>query len=407
MNVFQIAWRNIQRNRRRSLLSVLAVLLVSTVLVVGFSVLEGVKRDTIYNSQSFTSGSLRIINPLYEKNKSLSPLHLNLPGARDRTLWAESQVGVDGVAPRIMFGSSITRGEKLYLAQGWGADLAREEKFSKISSYLVEGRLPASGEGVKEAAMGYLLAKSLGIKVGDKFTFLTATVTSTNMVTLKVVGIMNFPVGPMNQRLFIIPLDRAQYFLRMDDAVLEILVKTKSGVNPDTLAATWNGELKTTGLEAQSWTQASLVYTMTQFVDIIFTIIGVLFILLGSAVVVNTTMMVIFERKKEIGTLTALGMSEGSLVLLFLVEAAYLAFFGTTIGVIFGSGIAGILSVVGVDFSGISQGIDMEFPSVMHPLLNLRSVVATWGMIFSLSVFASLIPSTMVTRLDPIEALRD
>jgi len=166
MNIFQLAWRNIQRNRSRSLLSILAILLVSNVLVIGFSVLEGIKRDTIYNAQTFTSGSLRIINPLYEKNKNLSPLHLNIPQAEELALWAESQPGVESVAPRIMFGSSITRGDKLYLAQGWGADLKREEVFAKLSSYVVEGRLPASGEGVKEASMGYLLAKSLGVNLG-------------------------------------------------------------------------------------------------------------------------------------------------------------------------------------------------------------------------------------------------
>ena len=81
----------------------------------------------------------------------------------------------------------------------------------------------------------------------------------------------------------------------------------KKGNDPAVVAAAWNEELTPLGLSATSWTKASVVYYVMSFMTAIFNVIGAMFILLGSTVVINTTMMVVFERRAEIGTLGAMG----------------------------------------------------------------------------------------------------
>ena len=406
MKLYQIAWLNIQRNRQRSLLAATAMLVVSAVLVFGFSILEGMKVEMVYNVHTFTFGEVKINNPEFEKNQILNPMHLNIPDGAATVAWAESQPETAHAVPRITFGGLIERNDKRYQAQGWGVDFVREEGNSGLSKLLKSGRLPATGE--REAVLGLGLARNLGLKVGDKFSVMSITRNrSMNKITLTVVGILDIPVASLSSLVFMTSLEKAQSFLQMDKAIIEVLVKTKPGTDLNALSARWSAQLKDQNLKVANWTQTSFIYTMVQFVDIVYNFIGIMFILLGSAVIINTTMMVVFERRVEIGTMGALGMHGSELIRLFLLESLFLAAIGALIGSLIGAALSAWLGVVGIDFSALMKDINLEFPTVLHPVLNVRSVLGSLAMTMVLSGLASLLPSWMAARIQPVEALRN
>lgn len=406
MKLYRMAWRNIHRNGHRSLLSLTAMAVVSAVLVFGFSVLAGMKAELVYNVQTFTYGEIKINNPEFEKNQLLNPMHLNVPDGEAMVKWAESQAETEYAVPRIAFGGLIERNGKRFQSQGWGVDFAREENYSHVSGMLVEGRLPANGE--REAVMGAGLAKKLGIAVGDKFSVMSMTKNrSPNKITLKVVGLLDIPVATLSSLVFMTSLEKTQGFLQMDAAVLEVLVKAKKGTDVASLTMKWNDALSSQGLKASNWTEASFVYTMVQYMNIIINIIGAMFVMLGSAVIINTTMMVIFERRIEIGTLGALGMHGSELIVLFLLEALFLSAIGAAAGSAVGSIIAALFAHYGMDLSSLMRGINLEFPAKLYPVLSLQSVVSSLAMTIVLSGLASLLPSSMAARVQPVDALRN
>lgn len=406
MKLHTIAWLNIHRNRHRSLLSITAMTVVSMVLVFGLSVLEGMKSEIVSNVQTFKSGEIKLNNPDFEKNQMLNPMHLNIPDGEALLQWVEKQPQTRLAVPRITFGGFIERNDKRYQAQGWGVDFIREEPYSDMSKMLKEGRLPVKGE--REAVMGIGLARNLGLKTGDKFSIMSITRNrSMNKITLKVVGLLDIPMAALSSLVFMTSLERAQEFLQMDKAIIEIQVKTKPGTDISLLTDQWTQQLKGQNIKVTNWKQESFEYVMVQFVSIVYNFIGLMFIVLGSSVIINTTMMVVFERRVEIGTLGALGMHGSELIRLFLIESVILAAIGATVGSIIGSVIAIILGYVGLDLSALMTGINLAFPAVLHPVLTFQTVFTSLIMTLILSGAASLLPSWMAARIQPMEALRN
>lgn len=405
MNVMPIAWRNLRRNRFRSLISVVVMTVVSAVVVLLFSVVEGMHREIIYNVQTFTSGELKIENPEYEKNQMLNPVHLNIPDGAATLAWAEAQPECALAVPRIAFGGLVERDGRRHQVQGIGMDLARERAFSRLDRLVAAGRLPAPG--AREAAVGVGLARSLGLGIGQRFSVLSTTrERARNQVDFTVVGLVDFPVAALSGTSFVTSLERAQSFLHLDGAVLQILAKAKPGSDLDAASERWNRVLAPQGLAASNWTRSSFMYVMVQVTGVIFGIVRVMFVLLGSAIIINTTMMVVFERRREIGTLGAMGMRPGELMLLFLAESLSLAGIGALVGTSLGSALTLWFAARGLDLSALMSGLNGEFPALLRPVLTVGNFVGSLALTVALSGLASLFPSWLATRVQPVEALR-
>lgn len=405
MKLSRMALLNIRRNKRRSFLSALALLVVSAALVFAFSLIEGMKAEMARNVKEWSWGEVKIQHEEFEKNRLLNPLHLNIPDSDEVLSRVEAFPETEAAAPRVVFSVMIQKGERRWQAQGWGVDFDREARYSRLPSYLRSGTLPASG--ARETAIGYALAEKLGVGVGDKFTFMTMTRNrSVYGATLTVVGIMDFPVAALNSLAFVLPIGKARSFLQLDGAALEIVAKLKKGSDPAASAASWNAALSGEKLSATAWTEASAVYYVMSFMAAVFNVVGAMFVLLGSTVVVNTTMMVVFERRTEIGTLAAMGMRGGELVRLFFLEALILAALGAAAGTALGCGLSSLLGRTGIDLTAFMGGVDVEFPTLLYPVLNYRAVLGSLAMTMLLSGLASLLPSWSAARIQPVDALR-
>ena len=123
--------------------------------------------------------------------------------------------------------------------------------------------------------------------------------------------------------------------------------------------------------------------------------------------IVNTTMMVIFERRREIGTLEAMGMHGREVVRLFFSESLILGTIGAAVGLVLGVAVAGVLGNVGIDLGSSLQGVDFELSPVLYPVLNLRSTGVVFVLAILVSGITSYIPTRRITRIQPVAALRE
>lgn len=401
-----IAWRNVLRNKRRSLLSASAIAVVAAALSFGFAFFGGMKKELAYNVQTFTSGHVKIANPAWEKSRMLNPLHLGVADGEAVVRWVEAKPETAVAVPRISFEAWIQRGDRRRMVRGIGLDFTREKAYSDYPSLLVRGREPASG--AREVVVGERLAADLGLDVGGKFTFTTITRDrSLYGVTVAVVGIARYPVPALSVGTFAASIVKVQEWLRMDGSVIEVLAKLRDGRDANLTAAGWNDAMATRGLEAASWEKSDITYALMQFVTAIYNSMAVMLALLGSTVVVNTTMMVIFERRGEIGALGAMGMRGGELVAMFFVESVIIAIGGVAAGSAVGSGVTLCLAKTGINLGGLMNGIELDFPSIVRPAPTLATTASAAGLAVAVAGIASLLPAWMAARVRPVDALRE
>ncbi len=408
MKLATIALRNIFRNKRRSLLSVTAVAVAALGITLLFALLEGIREDIRHNAWNYETGQVRVRNAEYDRYEYLNPVQYVVPEYLTLTERLETLPEVSAVSPRITIASVSFRGERQISARGIGMDMTAERRYQDdLEGIVAEGRLPEPGS--TEAILGNRLARELGVQIGDSVTFLTQTrVRTSNAFTVDVVGIAAFPVAQLDRSTFLLPIERAAHYMRMGDAATELLIKG-AGVPTETLATAVAAETADHGLEGMNvtpWSEVSGGYAYLQVANVVYRIIALFFFLLGSTVIVNTTMMTIHERTREIGTLAAMGMRRGELIRLFFTEATYLGIAGSLAGVLLGSAIALPLQHTGIDFSAQMELVDMDLSTMLYPVLNWRSTVLTFFYSLAVAMLASFIPARRAAKLQPVEALR-
>lgn len=412
MRLSTIAYRNISRNRRRSFLCIMAIAIAAMSIVLLFSFLAGMKADMRNNIQSFFTGQVRVRHADYDEKEQLNPLHLRVTGYEALMQRIEELEGVSAAVPRISFPGfaepptvSNPDGPNIS-SMGVGLEFDREEAFQQISASLRTGRFPQKGKF--EMLIGSGLAQKLEKGLGDSVTVLTTTMRrGANAATFTITGIADFPMGSLNQTYYYIPLDRAQVLLGMGDSVSEVLVKFDEGVSDEEAEARVTSVLDpATDTRARDWRELNLMVQYLDVADIAYSIIALIFFVLASTVIINSIMMIIYERMREIGTIGALGMQGDEIVRLFFLEAFFLSLIGAAVGVLIGTGLTLVLSFTGIDFSSSMQGLDIEISNIIYPRLNPTSTVGVFFFALAVASLSSLIPTRRAARIEPVEALR-
>ncbi len=392
---------------RRSILSASAIAVAAMSIVILFAFIDGMAEDMAYNLKTFYTGAVRVQNADYEKFERYNPIHLMVDWESADPVIAEID-GITAYTPRTTFPANLYVDGTNFGAVGVGVDFAREAEYLDLDSILKEGRIPEQGKN--EMLIGSVLARDLKLTIGDKITVLSTTAArGTNAITLKIVGLASFSVGSLNASYFWVPIDRVQYFLRMDGGVQDILIKTADNVKEKDIAERVKTALyQQTGIEydVRSWKELNMMYSMLELAEAVYRVIAIFFFLLGSTVIINTTMMVIFERMREIGTLSALGMHGRELVRLFFLEGVFISAIGSLVGVAIGVGITLYMGKVGIDFTDAMSGMDFEVSSVLYPVLNVPLTVFIYFYSVAIASLATLIPSRKAAKIEPVEALR-
>ncbi|WP_320129967.1 FtsX-like permease family protein [uncultured Sphaerochaeta sp.] len=407
MKLTKIAFRNISRNIRRSILSGSAIAVSSMSIILLFALLGGMQTDMANNLKSYYTGEIRIRNTEFEKYERYNPLHLGVDWKTIQPI-LDKNPSIKAATARINFPASMYLGENNQAVQGVGVDFSRESDFIDFPSVLKAGKLPEAGKN--EMLMGIALAKELNLSIGDKVTLLSTTAArGSNAITLTLVGIAAFPVASLNTTTLWAPLDRIQHFLKMDTSAQEILINVKEGIQERQEALTIQKEIlaKTNvQTEVKAWKDINSMYGLFEMANVIYYFIGAFFLFLGSTVIINTTMMIIFERMREIGTLSALGMKGSELTLLFFLEGLFISIIGAGIGVLIGTGLVQYLGVVGMNFTDAMSGIDLEISSILYPSLSLGKIILIYLYSVLISSAATFIPSRRASKIEPVEALR-
>lgn len=403
----RLAWRNVWRNPRRTGLTVAATVFAVLLVVVFVAMGAGVHAKMIEDAVRLASGHLAVSGQGYRENQTLDH-HLDYDPALARAL--EAVPGVEAVAPRLVgYGllskDSATEGAVLY-----GVDPERERRFSTLDGRVETGRFVGPPGGV---VLGGRLARRLGAGVGDTV-LLYSVAYSLEMAyeLFEVVGVLDLPDPGLDASLAVLRLDDAQAFFVFEGRITELGLLAE---DPGALAAL--EERVGAVVRARSAGPAELATwreLMPELEQIIFLDDAGMFVMLAILVVVvgfgilNTILMSVLERRRELGVMLALGLRPGALFRLVYLESMLLAAVGLALGLALAIPLVlffeGHPIPLGGDVAAASElfGVEPLITFQLKPRNPLGSTLTVLGV----AALAALYPALKASRARPVDALR-
>lgn len=412
-----IAYRNLYRNKRRSILcmTAIAVAVFFIVFMMGwiFGMLQSMQK-TIY---TFETAHLYVTTKDFDLRSDFVPLQYPVAfedwenGLSEFIQKVQEMDGVKIVLPRIASYATLMD-SKVKNAIVWGLDTERE--FSSIvfnqktgGNGLVDGRYPVKGEN--SCAIGARLAKKMGVKIGDKIPLkMISSQFSDKFWSPVVVGLFDFDYMGVDDKYILVEIERLQRIVTLKGQTQKVMVYLE---HPEEAAQYQEMLLKEAiqaGIEepvVKSWQENYFISMMKQFTGI-YIIAFLVFIIVASFLIVNTVIMTVHERIKEIGMMGAIGMTRFEIVAVFFLEAVLLSVFGALFGVILGGIATKILSLYPIDLVTLSGGIDMPTGNTMFVAFSWLYLVAGFFFGVIVSSLCTILPSLKSAFIEPVEALR-
>lgn len=397
--ILKFALRNVLRNKRRSFLTVLTIFLAAALVGVAQGWLNGMTGVYTDNFTKYQTGHARVSTRGFIKREKFLPVDEVIYDSGEIIEKISRVPGVRAVRERIRFGILLGNKDATSEAMGMGIDL-KDNEFG-LGKKLVSGKMADSG-----IYIGEKLARKINVKVGDDL--LIATRTSEgglNGIKLPVRGIFKFRML-FDKKFFFISLADAKKLLKIHNGSTEIFVYGEDISQADDIKGDIQAVLGP-GLAVETYREQ-----MGEFMDTleasksIYAFIEMLILFLASFVIVNTMMMAIFERMREIGTMKALGMTDREIFINFTLEGAILGTAGGIIGAVIGFLVIFFLSEKGIDFTSQLENIDMPFEYILRPRIGLGDLIPAVLMSIIVPSLAAMIPARYARRLMPGEALR-
>jgi len=400
-----LAFRNIFRNQRRTVMTMVMVGggVAGLLLVGGFfaRMFWGLRESTINDGL----GHLQIFTAEHFNREEKHVLDTGIGNWRQVAASVSTGGHVRGVAPRIEFYGMLSNGVKSGVFMGSAVDPVAEKSLG-FSPRLAVGRdLDAQPGGEIEALVGTGVARSMNVKPGDGLTLLAVTSDGAlNGVDVQIVGTVSTGYKEVDDRYLRITLPSAQRLLQ-SDRVTNLVVGLDATENTDQVAATLAPRLNGSPqhLVLKKWIDLAAYYKQVRSLfSTIFVFLGIIVFFMVLMSSVNTLLMSMFERTREIGTMLAMGTPRTWIMALFMLEATLLGVLGAIVGVV-GGNLLGVL----LNHSGIhlppppGTTVPMSFRVLHVPSLMIASSLLV---ILSLAL-ASILPAIRASRLQIAEAL--
>lgn len=414
--LMKIAFKNLFRSKMRTTVSIIAIAFGVMIVVFARGIVVGMIDSVFADHIQYNSGHIKIIDQEYLKKERLLSLQYPVDGFNgdnldEMIMMLGNLKNVEMVLPRLKFAALVSTEEELVTMSGWGVNPEKELIYTNIGDYLKEGRMVQTGR--PEIVMGTALLEKLAARVGDRVTILFNTAFgSLKGVTFEIVGRLETGLKLLNEAVFYLPLDQAQKFLEMDGQVTELLLflperEMVSGVLPEVREL-----LKREGGEhylALSYRETSDLIPLMDLSEVIFNFIYVFLVLLSCIVVINTMIMIIRERTREIGMMAALGLEKKEILSLFLIEGGFMGLIGSLLGALAGYFLTAYLGKVGFDYGQALAGMDADIllDTMIYPVSSLENTIFAFILGTVIVVLACLVPARRAVKLEPTEAMRD
>ena len=410
--LIKIAYRNIWRNKRRTFFCLTAVGFAVFFIAFYGGFIDGFSRNINEIVQIFDTGHVRVVSAEFEADSEFMPVQFPVAdGADIESLIAKIKTvsGVQAVFPRIETFASLHE-NVIRHAMLWGLKVEEEmalNNFNLINrdSGLIEGHWPLPDSN--DAVIGWSLAQRTGLAVGDFVPLSTISAQfSDRPWEPRISGIFAFDYMRFDDNYIIVDFQRLQRLLVLGEGTQQLVIFAEDERLSRSIAAQVQ-MLLGEGSVVRDWQDNFWVAIMLSARPL-YALIYLIFLVVACLLIINTVVMIIHERIKEIGMMGCLGMSRREIVTVFFFESVFMSAIGAFAGVVAG----GILTAIGEVFpfrwTAMTGGTFAQFPASDAVFLSFSvvSLAQAWFLGVVVASIFTLIPSLKSAFVEPVEALR-
>jgi len=401
---FQLAWRNVWRNPRRTTVILIAVIIGVWSMILLNALSRGFLENMVENGISTLTGHIQILAPSYHQDPVVENsieqterveriLEARLPPG---SIWAP-RVSVGAIASNARHSTGVTL---VGIVPGREAGLSFIGRSVDQGKYLEE----SDDEGI---LVGEALLKDFETRLGHKLVVM-AQGTDREIISraFRIRGGFHAELEATEKQYVFITLPAAQNMLKLGTAVSQFSVLLPASRIAGRVAEDLKQELPT-GVEVWTWQELlPMVRAYMSLMDGFMYIWNVVvFVAMGFGLV-NTVLMAVYERMREFGLLKALGMRPSRILKDVIIESLYLLCIGAVVGNILGFASVWILGRTGIDLSAFAAGSEyFGMSRVIYPALAAKDVVVANLTVLALGLLVSMYPALKASRFKPVEAL--
>jgi ABC-type lipoprotein release transport system permease subunit len=406
-----MAWRNVWRNWRRTVIAVIAIALGLTLILVFDGLLGGMDEALHGKQVRLQGGHVQVHAPGYREKMNRSPL---LPLANPDALVqaAQAQPEAVAVAQRIKTSGMVSSREGTVPVAIIGIQPEQETPaVSMVAEKVAEGRY-LRGDDEDVVLIGAALAKRLDVGVGDRVTLVgRATHEQMRRRTMTVVGLYDLDIKAIEEAQLYVSLLEAQTLYDLRDQATEIGVYLQGVGQEAEVVERLQPVLP--GYEVDAWdTLDPTIKELMAIEDQVMGAFGLIILSIAGIGILNLMLMAVFERTREIGILGSMGLKRWETMVLFLLEGVLIGLLGAVSGCLLGGVIGAYLGRVGIDMMSL-YGADLSDISAFMGLLGDRLYFRIGIDVFLqraltvaiIAALASLYPAWQASKQEPAEAL--
>jgi len=401
---FQLAWRNIWRNPRRTAVIMTAIIVGVWSMIFLGALMRGISDGMVRNGIATLTGHIQVHHRGY-RNDPVIENSMADPEVVKTAMEKVLPVGAQW-ASRVRFNAVANNARHTAGVTFVGIDPVREAGVSFIGKAVTEGRYLKDDDKYGIVA-GKALVDKFETRLGRKIIMMSQdTDREIASRAFRIVGIFRAEMEATEKQFVFVTRTAAQHMLKLKNGISEVSVILPDQKEVKQVADNLRAALPSADYEVQTWRE--LLPLITAYLDIydgfIFIWFIVVFIAMGFGIV-NTTLMAVFERIREFGLFKALGMKPWWIIREVLAESFFILLIGTAVG-----NILSFLSVFalsgGIDLSSLAAGSEFAGMSrVIYPAIYGQDVIVANLVVFILGLLVSVYPAVKAARFTPVEAL--
>ena len=400
IQLYKMAYRDLGRNRRRSFFSALALAMGLALLLLIASVVEGEMRGAMESNIRLNSGHLQVRAASYNEDKTSLKWEdlIENPGEMAAEIAALEPVKV--ATPRLFASGIISSNDNTVGVRIIGIDPASEAN-APFREGMISGDF-LTADDRQGILLGQPLAEKLNLKAGDTVQLLANTSNGdVDEQPFAVRGVYSTHIPGFDENTVFMPLLKAQAITKTENHASALFILLKDRADAAAVAAA----LPTSQYQVKTWEQMNeLIVQFEQFASAYMKLIYLIILAITATVIVNTLIMSVYERTREIGILAAIGMKGSRIMAMFFAESSLLAVGGILMGLVIGGVLVYYATNTGFYFGNLGiTGIMIG--ERIYASLTLSDMITLTILTFIVALLAALYPALLAARMEPVEAL--
>ncbi|MBN2038676.1 MAG: ABC transporter permease [Spirochaetes bacterium] len=408
IKIMRIAFKNLYRQKRRTMLTVF-IIAFGVIAVLLFSAIAGSFKSMMVGQITDSMlGHIQIHRKGYVESLDNMPLNLVIQDeALDKTAEVLDEIPtIEGFSFRILFGGMLSDYRETTNIKLAALDPEKEKNvIPLLGGRIKQGRILKEGEIV----LPDLITKGLKLKLNSDVVIIANNADgSVNGQGFKLSGIIESAVGPSGKYGYIHINDAKTILRMMNTQISEIAIRLK---DLETLPATMNMLNKKLSsikdaegnplLEIHPWMKLTPFYNIAQMIDMMALFIKVILITIVLISIMNVMIMAVYERVKEIGTMSAIGTPAAKIKLLFIYEGLFLGIIGAVSGTVIG-----LLIIAATRAMNLTVAFGRTDDILLKPFVGISEIIIVAVIVIIISAIAVIQPAFKASKLEPIDALR-